>query len=904
MVSDISKIVIDGKVLKGKLGKDLLHGTKYNDHILGLKGDDKLYGHGGKDLIEGGFGHDLLYGGIGNDHLKGGDGNDKLYGQADNDWLYGGLGQDLLYGGIGHDHLYGGKGNDKLYGQAGNDVIDGGYGDDKLWGHEGNDHLYGGKGNDRLWGGKGNDVIDGGYGDDLIWLGSGKDVVVLAPDKGYDHVRNFKAGEDKIKLTGGLSYFDLKMVPQGTGGKHTLITINKPGTPYHGKRIASLRDVKSSDVTIQDFNFDFLAEVQSLDGSGNNPFDGTLGQSNTIYRRVGEANYADGDGELNTELPNARFISNRIFNDLHINLFSENNLSHLVFGWGQFLDHTFGLAQGGGEEANITFENNDPLEDFQNDLGDILFNRSVGEFVNGQREQNNTVSSFLDAWNVYGGEVPRLDWLRVGSKDGDPTNNSAYLELDRGYLPTRDFLAQKYPDAQIPLPFMDLMSRLQGDPGSAAVAGDIRANENSALTALHTLFAREHNRIVDLLNAAEPNLDPETKFQIARKIVIATQQHITYDEFLPTVGVEADPYQGYDPNVDPRLINEFATVGYRAHSMVHGDFDFPIRNLSDVDLAMLEDQGALRDGNQIEVPVNTQSGNPSVIPKIGLGAVYEGLVETNYNNDEQIDNQLRSILFQLPGFGNGEGEFTDGPPIERLFNVVADIGSIDIQRGRDHGMPSYNDLRKAYGLEEVEFFSQITGETPERVQAIRGFLNDTELKDVDGSEIDGDALIDVAAEVNLNDPEILKFLAVLNRDGELVADPQQIEALLADNMEVEGITAIRKTTLAARLEAIYGDVDDVDAFTGMLAEPHVNGSEFGELQLAIWKDQFERLRDGDRFFHLNDPDLAEIEGRFGIGYQHSLGDIIAFNSDLNRGDLPDNVFISVPEVEAEGEAII
>ena len=883
MSSNTFNPVFDGKILTGKISKDILHGTKFNDHLSGLKGNDRLYGYGGMDLIEGGIGHDLLYGGIGNDKLKGGKGNDKLYGQADKDWLYGDLGHD------------------------------------KLWGHEGNDHLYGGKGNDRLWGGKGNDVIDGGYGDDLIWLGSGKDVVVLALDKGYDHVRNFKAGEDKIQLTGGLSYFDLEIVPQGTGGKHTLIRINKPGTPYHGKRIASLRDVKSSDVDITDFKFDFLAEVQSLDGSGdqpldlnvqsldgsgNNPFDGTLGQSNTIYRRVGEANYADGVGELNTELPNARFISNRIFNDLHINLFSENNLSHLVFGWGQFLDHTFGLAKGGEEEANIPFDNNDPLEDFQNDLGHILFNRSVGEVVNDQREQINTVSSFLDAFNVYGGEVPRLDYLRVGSKDGDPTNNSAYLELDNGYLPTRQFLADKYGVPLEDVPNMDFMSRLAGDKGAAAFAGDIRANENSALTALHTLFAREHNRIVDLLNATEANLDEETKFQIARKLVIAKQQHITYDDFLPTVGVEVDPYQGYDPNVDPRLINEFATVGYRAHSMVHGDFDFPIRNLSAVDLAMLEDQGALRDGNQIEVPVNTQSGNPSVIPKIGLGAVYEGLVETNYNNDEQIDNQLRSILFQLPGFGNGEGEFTDGPPIERLFNVVADIGAIDIERGRDHGMPSYNDLRDAYGLEKVEFFYQITGETPEKVQETREFLNDTELKDVDGSEIDGDALIDVAAEVNLNDPEILKFLAVLNRDGELVADPQQIEALLADNMEVEGITAIRKTTLAARLEAIYGDIDDVDAFTGMLAEPHVNGSEFGELQLAIWKDQFERLRDGDRFFHLNDPDLVEIEARFGIDYQHSLGDIIAFNTDLNRGDLPDNVFISVPEVEAEDEAII
>jgi hypothetical protein len=40
----------------------------------------------------------------------------------------------------------------------------------------------------------------------------------------------------------------------------------------------------------------------------------------------------------------------------------------------------------------------------------------------------------------------------------------------------------------------------------------------------------------------------------------------------------------------------------------------------------------------------------------------------------------------------------------------------------------------------------------------------------------------------------------------------------------------------------------MDAFVGMSAEKHVAGSEFGPLQLAMWKREFENLRDGDRFF--------------------------------------------------------
>ena len=41
----------------------------------------------------------------------------------------------------------------------------------------------------------------------------------------------------------------------------------------------------------------------------------------------------------------------------------------------------------------------------------------------------------------------------------------------------------------------------------------------------------------------------------------------------------------------------------------------------------------------------------------------------------------------------------------------------------------------------------------------------------------------------------------------------------------------------------------------MLSEKHLSGSELGELQNAIWTDQFTRMRDGDRFFYLNDPAL-------------------------------------------------
>jgi hypothetical protein len=73
----------------------------------------------------------------------------------------------------------------------------------------------------------------------------------------------------------------------------------------------------------------------------------------------------------------------------------------------------------------------------------------------------------------------------------------------------------------------------------------------------------------------------------------------------------------------------------------------------------------------------------------------------------------------------------------------------------------------------------------------------------------------------------------------------------------------------------------------MLAEPHLAGTEFGQLQLAIWKQQFEALRDGDRFFYLNDPYLDTIARQYGIDYRHTLAEII----DMNTGaGVTGNVF--------------
>lgn len=603
-------------------------------------------------------------------------------------------------------------------------------------------------------------------------------------------------------------------------------------------------------------------EAQSLDGSGNNQANPDWGLAGNDYSRVAATRYADGIGEV-VDSPNARNISNRIFNDTHQNLFSERNVTQWGFAWGQFLDHTFGLRLGrlpeqpDGEPAPIAFDPNDPMEEFTNDLGVIGFERSAissGSGVNSPREQVNTVSSYIDAWAVYGGTDARIEWLREGPVDGNLGNNGAKLLLPEDYLPRAETRGDP-----AGAPPVEVDGLLRATPQRATIAGDVRSNENIGLTATHTLFAREHNRIVDLLPAS---LSEEEKFQIARRVVIAEQQYVTYNEFLPAMGVVLPAYTGYKSNINTDLSNEFATVGYRAHSMIHGEIELEtdLDRYSAADLAEFEEQGLelAIEGDEIEIaiPLNRAFFNPDLVESLQLGPLLQGLgLEAQYNNDEQIDNQLRSVLFQIPVEGNPG--CLDGPGLPECFNGVTDLGAIDVARGFDHGMPSYNQLRQAYGLAPKSSFTAITGESTDQFPPGLG----------------------------VDDPASLEFLELRDIDGNVI-DPADEDAV-----EGEARSGTRATTVAARLRAVFGSVNNLDAFTGMLAERHVAGADMGELQLAIWTREFRNLRDGDRFFYGNNPALDTIRQQYGIDFRRPLGQIIADNSDIPRSEMNENVFL-------------
>src|SRR5204863_9762463 len=77
---------------------------------------------------------------------------------------------------------------------------------------------------------------------------------------------------------------------------------------------------------------------------------------------------------------------------------------------------------------------------------------------------------------------------------------------------------------------------LPNEPNTSStffLAGDVRANENPVLTALQTLFMREHNFWADHFHSQDPTLDDDALYNRARAMVGAEIQKITYTDFLP-----------------------------------------------------------------------------------------------------------------------------------------------------------------------------------------------------------------------------------------------------------------------------------------------------------------------------------------------------------------------------------
>jgi|GEM_PF-495661 len=231
--------------IDGTDGDDILVGDN-NPHVFkGYNGNDLIFGLGGSDTIVGGVGgdnpastgkdNDIIFGNTGNDYLAGSEANDIIFGGQDNDITHGGKGDDLLWGDRGSDTVMGDYGNDVIYGGPADpnlsdydlgDVLYGGNGDDIVLGNQGNDSLSGGDGNDLLYGGQANDLLHGNAGNDSLYGdrgndtlcgGDGSDTFRLLAGSGTDIIIDWNDGEDKLGLSGGLTFLQLSIFAPNHG---------------------------------------------------------------------------------------------------------------------------------------------------------------------------------------------------------------------------------------------------------------------------------------------------------------------------------------------------------------------------------------------------------------------------------------------------------------------------------------------------------------------------------------------------------------------------------------------------------------------------------------------------------------------------------------------------------------
>ncbi|KAK4008473.1 hypothetical protein OUZ56_013613 [Daphnia magna] len=444
-----------------------------------------------------------------------------------------------------------------------------------------------------------------------------------------------------------------------------------------------------------------------IDGSCNNERHFIWGRATTQYHRMLASHYADGVwsprvAKSGNALPSARLVSTSLVRD-------EDQPSESTTIWfmqyGQFIDHdivsTPEMSNEDGTPVTCCSEDGKHLENEDRSHGKCLpidvpvndpffatFGRTCIQFVRaglacrtdhqlGHAAQLNGNTHFLDLSLVYGSDDKTAGELR--------TNVSGELNvtLKQGKGSHKFDLLPPLDGSPLHAP-CTLPRELTGIEPPQNVrcfkAGDGRPDVTPNMATSQIVFLREHNRLTKELAQLNPSWDDERLYQEARRILIAQAQHITYNEWLPILLGRSKmaqlgllPLQSgfstdYDNHLNPSILSEFVAAAFRfGHSLVQGKA-----------LLVNEQRSVEKD-----ILLRQHFFKPQTLYTPGnLEKYLVGLAtQPTQKVDLSFTKELTEHLFEETGAGFG-----------------LDLVALNIQRGRDFGLRSYNDYRELCGV--------------------------------------------------------------------------------------------------------------------------------------------------------------------------------------------------------------
>ncbi|KAM9351638.1 dual oxidase 2 [Symphorus nematophorus] len=334
------------------------------------------------------------------------------------------------------------------------------------------------------------------------------------------------------------------------------------------------------------------------------------------------------------------------------------------------------------EFMNIPVPKGDPVFD-PTATGNVLlpFQRGSWDKESGQSPSNprtpvNLVTAWIDGSSIYGPSTSWSDSLRSFS-GGLLTSGSEWN------MPTQTTGRSFMWSAADP-------STGDHGPEGLYVLGNAWANENMFTAAEGIIWFRYHNYVASKLHEEHPEWSDEKLFQNARKTVVATFQNIALYEWLPAYlgDKKLPPYPGYQKFVDPGISPEFQAAAIR------------------FGITMAPPGVYMRDRTcHFQKIVNVDG---SFSPAMRLCSSFWKRQSVNVKTGQDVDYLLMGMASQIT-------EREDNVVVEDLRDFMygplrftrSDLVAMTIQRGRDFGLRSYTEVRKALDLPPIKTFEDI-----------------------------------------------------------------------------------------------------------------------------------------------------------------------------------------------------